>query len=102
MAATLVTKEVVFLRMFAAELGFVQSAPTQLAIDNEAAIAMTQSKMLTCRTKHMRRREHYVREQAAEGEVLCGWVSKDIQVADIMTKYLVKDLFIRFRNMILN
>ena len=101
MAATQLTKDVVFFRMFASELGFPQKVPTQLAIDNKAAIAMTQSRMMTCRTRHMRRREHYVREQAAEQEVLCGWVSRDLQVADIMTKYLVKDFFIRFRNMII-
>ena len=66
MAATQLTKDVVFFRMFASELGFPQKVPTQLAIDNKAAIAMTQSRMMTCRTRHMRRREHYVREQAAE------------------------------------
>ena len=101
MAATLLAKEIVFMRGLAAELGFKQTQPTQCAIDNEVAIAMTCSKMLTSRNKHIRRREHYVREQVAEGEIKCGWVSNKYQFADLMTKWLRKDLFVKFRDMIM-
>ena len=87
--------------MMIEELGFKQTGPTPLAVDNEAAVKLTQNKILTGRTKTIQRKENYVREMNAEGIVKVGWVSKECQVADLMTKNLVKDLFLRFRAWIL-
>ena len=94
-------RDVVFVRMFAEELGFPQTGPTELLVDNEAAVKLTQNKILTGKTKTVQRKENYVREMHHEGIVKCNWVSKDLQTADIMTKNLPLPLFQRFRDMIM-
>ena len=56
------TRDIVFLRMFVEEPGYTQEGPTPLALDNEAAIKLSQNKILTGRTKTIQRKENYVRE----------------------------------------
>ena len=95
LGASMATRDVVFLRMFVEELGYPQTGPTPLALDNEAAIKLSQNKILTGRTKTVQRKENYVREMHHAEVVRCGWVSHEYQAADIMTKCQRKELFLR-------
>ena len=87
--------------MLLEELGYPQTSPTELACDNEVAVHLTQDKMLISRLKHVQRCEHYVRDMTRDNHIKCGWISSEFQLADMMTKCQVKDLFLHFRSMIL-
>ena len=100
--ASMATRDIMFLRMFVQELGYPQYGPTDLALDNEAAIKLSQNKILTGLTKTIQRRENYVREMHHAGEVRCGWVSAEYQAADIMTKCQSKDLFLRNKTLVVD
>ena len=98
--ASTATRDIVFLRMFIEELGYPQQGPTPLALDNEAAIKLSQNKILTGRTKTIQRKENYVREMHHAGVVRCGWVSAEYQAADIMTKCQRKELFLANKQLV--
>ena len=101
LGASLAARDIVFMRMFVQELGYPQQGPTPLALDNEAAIKLSQNKILTGRTKTIQRKENYVREMHHAGVIRCGWVSAEYQAADIMTKCQRKDLFLRNKSFIM-
>jgi hypothetical protein len=64
----------------------LQFSPTILCVDNSAAVAMAKSVKITKKSRHIARHFHYVREGEANGLHKVLWVSKNIQLADIMTK----------------
>lgn len=61
-AAFEAAKEVKYQREFLAKLGFTQTNPTTLSVNNEAAIDLAYNPKLHNRTKHIDRRHCYVRE----------------------------------------
>jgi hypothetical protein len=61
-------------------------APSILMVDNQAAVQMGMNDKQTKLTRHIARRFHYVREGAKLGLHKLFWISKDHQLADILTK----------------
>ena len=57
--------------------------PNVVLVDNQAAVTMAKSKKLTSKNRHIRRREHFVRQGEEQGEHS---LPGDVQFADIMTK----------------
>jgi hypothetical protein len=64
----------------------VNFQPAILCVDNAAAVAMSQSPKLTKKTRHIARHFHFVREGVKRGLHVLKWVSKTIQLADVLTK----------------
>ena len=60
--------------------------PSVVLIDNQATVSMAKSKKVTSKNRHIRRREHYVRQGQEQGEHNLNWLTADLQLADIMTK----------------
>jgi hypothetical protein len=60
--------------------------PAILCVDNAAAVAMSQTPKLTKKTRHIARHFHFVREGVKRGLHVLKWVSKNIQLADVLTK----------------
>ena len=54
--------------------------------DNRGALTLTQNPDFYQRTKHIRRRHHFIRECAGEGSVTVHWVSGADNPADVLTK----------------
>ena len=54
--------------------------------DNKGASTLTENPDFHRRTKHIRRRHHFIRECAAEGRVTVHWVPGHENPADILTK----------------
>ncbi|SGY86542.1 BQ5605_C009g05826 [Microbotryum silenes-dioicae] len=75
-------KEAIFLRQLFGELGLSSSKPVLIYGDNQGANALTKNPVFHARTRHIRLREHFVR---------------DMMTADIFTKALSRDLFARHR-----
>ncbi|SGY22681.1 BQ5605_C008g05020 [Microbotryum silenes-dioicae] len=90
-------KEAVFLRQLFGELGLPSSAPTLVLGDNQGANALTRNPVFHARTRHIRLREHFVRDMVALGDVAVQYINTADMTADIFTKALARDLFARHR-----
>jgi hypothetical protein len=71
-----------------------------LLVDNVAAIHVATDLSSSKVMKHVRVREHFVREHVKAGRITLKWVQTRDQVADIFTKPLSKDTFVKLRRML--
>jgi hypothetical protein len=62
------------------------NSPAILCVDNSAAVAMATSYKLTKKSRHIARHYHFVRQGVEDKLHKIFWISKDIQLADILTK----------------
>ena len=60
--------------------------PSVLMIDNEATVQIAKNGKLTCKTRHIERRFHFVRQGQQDGTHQLYWIPCDSQLADILTK----------------
>ena len=74
--------------------------PTPLMIDNQAAIAMGQMPQFTEKQKHIPIRMCHLKECCAEGLVHLYPISTRNELADIGTKALEEDAFMRIKSVI--
>jgi hypothetical protein len=68
----------------------VQSQPTALWVDNQSAIRLVKNPEMHSRTKHIGVRFHYIRDQVANGQIKVEYISTTQQLADCLTKPLMK------------
>jgi len=78
----------VWLRRLLAELGYGQTKPTTIYVDNVSAIMLSQNPAFHKRSKHFEVQAHYVREKVKEGVISVDYIQSDLQLADIFTKPL--------------
>jgi hypothetical protein len=64
----------------------LSSTPVILCVDNSAAVAMAKSHKFNKKSRHIARHFHFVRQGVDDGLHEVTWVSKNVQLADIMTK----------------
>ena len=69
-------------------IGLKQIKPTELKVDNQAAIAMSKNPEFHKRTKYIGIRFHRIRQEQEVGKVNVTYVSSDKQAADLLTKSL--------------
>jgi hypothetical protein len=91
------TCEAIFLRQLLEGLHFLPSHPTPILCDNEAARILATDHVWHARTKHMRVKYHYIRQQVNDGEVRLERVRSADNTADIFTKSLGRMDFQRLR-----
>ena len=94
---TAAAQEGIWLRRVMGELGFEQVGATNLAVDNEGAIALSENPQAHPCTKHIRLRYHFIRQYVQEGVIKPHYVSTHENIADIFTKNLLKDKFLELR-----
>jgi histone deacetylase 1/2 len=92
-AATLLTKEIVWLRRLLKELGFKQDCPTVFYEDNAACIKMIENPMVSHRNKHIEVDAHFVRDHFELQSILPKPIPSADQKADLFTKILGRPLF---------
>lgn len=90
------TKEAVWLRRLLADLGLDARSPTTLFIDNQSAIAIARNPEFHDRTKHIDIRHHFLRQKVEAEEVSLEYVPTNEQIADVLTKGLVREKHDRF------
>ena len=93
MAATQATKEAIWLCQLLSELGHPQRGVTVIFKDNSGCIELAKNPIHHVRTKHIDIQHHFVREKVLSGKVELVHCSTNEQLADIMTKPLVRDKF---------
>ena len=81
-------------------LGFPQEDPTKIYIDNRSTIALAKNPVYHERSKHIDTRHHFIREHVKNKEVELISCKTNDQVADIFTKPLKGDIFIRMKIML--
>ena len=97
-AATEAIKQIMHLRLFLQELGHEQKYPTAVFEDNAAAIAFSEKREQSKRTKHYQMKVHFLSEQQELGIYKMVKVGTKDQLADTFTKALPNTTFNQFRN----
>ena len=98
MALALVTTEVVWLRNLLEEIGPPQSKPTTIFCDNKSAIHMATNDVIGPKTKHISIKHHFLRDMIANDFITLQYIPSAENVADFMTKPLLGQKFLKFRN----
>jgi hypothetical protein len=99
-AAAECCKELKYLRMLIEELTG-KRVEAELCVDNQSAIKLIESGQVTRRSKHIDVRYHYISEQLKEKLFSIRYCNAEIQVADILTKPLLSDKFVKFSDIML-
>ena len=76
------------------------SRPITLFIDNKSAISLTRNTVLHARSKHIKAKFHFLREQVNKDALQIVHCSIRLQLVDILTKALKVDRFIKLRSLI--
>jgi hypothetical protein len=99
MALSETTQEAVWLKRLLEDLQQRdQNIPVSLFGDNQGSIALTKNPEYHRRTKHIDIRHHFIREKVEDGEIDIQYCATEHMLADIMTKPLPAEKFIRLRD----
>ncbi|KAJ4719135.1 Retrovirus-related Pol polyprotein from transposon TNT 1-94 [Melia azedarach] len=96
-AATSCVCHAIWLRNLLKELRWSQEKPTKIYVDNKSAMALAKNPVFHDRSKHIDTRYHYIRECITRNDVHMEYVKSQDQIADIFTKPLKQEDFIRLR-----
>eukprot|EP00253_Pinus_taeda_P032435 PITA_32435 len=92
--------EAVWLRRMLADMHASQTGPTSLFCDNQGVLKLAKNPVFHERTKHVETHCHYIRQLVEDGSVQLRYVPTTEQPADIFTKPLGPDKFVKFRGYI--
>lgn len=96
-AVTEAGQELVWLWNMMKAFGFSDPNPTVLQSDNFGAIHLTSKSIFHARTKHIEIHHHWIREIVKKGDLVVKYCPTDVMVADLLTKQLSKQQFIKLR-----
>lgn len=100
LALSLAVKELIWIYMLLKTMGIPIEKPCVIYEDNRATIKIAENATAMRRTKHIDIRHHFLREHVENGIITVKPVATTEQLADIMTKVLGKELFVRLRDKI--
>ncbi|CAL8994678.1 unnamed protein product, partial [Prunus brigantina] len=80
------------------EAEYVEGTP--ILCDNTSAIAMARNLVHHQKTRHISRKFHFIREAIQAKEIELIYCKTEDQIADILTKALPKDRFVRLRSLL--
>ena len=92
-------QETALIRQLLNDLHHQQDDPTILYEDNQAAVAISKNSQLHTKMKHIAIRYHYVREKVLDKTIDVQYCPTNDMVADILTKGLTLDKFLKFREL---
>ncbi|GAU28814.1 hypothetical protein TSUD_21510 [Trifolium subterraneum] len=98
-AASLSACQGVWLSNLIDEISNVKCDSVILKVDNMSAINLAKNPIAHGRSKHIELRFHYLREQVGNGKLKLEHCRTDLQVADVLTKAVTVETFVRLRNM---
>jgi hypothetical protein len=99
-AATSCVCHAVWLRNLLKELKMPQEDPVEICVDNKSALALAKNPVFHERSKHIDTRYHFIRECIEKKKVKLKYVMSRDQAADIFTKPLKLETFVKLRNML--
>lgn len=92
-AANATVNQAIWIRKILADLHMEQNEPTQVYVDNQAAIAISKDPVFHGKTKHFKIKLYHLREEQKHGEVKLLYCKTEDQIADVFTKALSKARF---------
>eukprot|EP00253_Pinus_taeda_P001803 PITA_01803 len=92
--------EAVWLRCMLEDMHVSQTNPTSLFCDNQGVLKLAKNPVFHERTKHVETHCHYIRQLVEDGSVHLRYVPTTEQPADIFTKPLGPNKFVKFRGSI--
>jgi hypothetical protein len=101
MAASEVGKEILYLRSILRDVGYAQTAPTNIYEDNLACIAMSTNPVRRKSSRHIDIRVHFCREFYAAGVMKLIPLRTHLMVADALTKSLPGPVLTQHREVML-
>ena len=75
--------------------------PTVIHADNTSAISSATNPVFTNRTKHIALRHHFIRQLVEDQILSFQFIPSSLNLADLFTKPLHKNLFVPFRKTIM-
>ena len=95
-------REAAWLRELLEELGFPVEGAVKIHEDNTACMKVANNTVSTTATrmKHIRRCNHYIRDEIEAGRIQVIWIPSEEQAADGLTKALEKSSFEKFVSML--
>lgn len=99
-AATSCVCHAIWLRNLLKELKMPQEEPMEICVDNKSALALAKNPVFHERSKHIDTRYHFIRECIEMKEVKLKYVMSQDQAADIFTKPLKLETFVKLRSML--
>jgi hypothetical protein len=94
-------KEIMWLQHLLREIGLHVEPQSIVHCDNQASLALSENGVVSERTKHIDIKYHFITEQLNLDVIKLLWIKSEDQQADILTKALGKNQFIKFRDMLL-
>ena len=79
---------------------FCQEGPTSIYYDNSSTIKLSKNPVLHGRSKHIDVRFHFLRDLTKEEVVELGPCQSQEQIADILTKPLKLEAFVKLRGLL--
>lgn len=99
-AVTEAGQELMWLRNMMKIFGYSDPNPTILQSDNMGAIHLTSKSIFHARTKHIEIHYHWIREAVKRGDLQVKYCPTESMVADLLTKQLSKQQFMKLRGML--
>jgi len=94
-------QEVLWLRGLLMEMGLLYVSPSTIWCDNQSTVVISKNGIKTERTKHIDTKYYFIVDKIAEDVLLPEWISTIDQHADILTKPLSREIFVRLRNQLM-
>jgi len=68
-------------------------------VNNKSAINLAKHPIAHGKSKHIETRVHFLRDQVTKGKLVLDHCNTEVQIADVMSKYVKIETFERLRSM---
>jgi len=99
-AATTSACQSVWLKNIMTQISFNLDVPIEIYVDNVSAINLEKNPVFHQRSKHIDIRYHFLRDQVGKNMIKLEYCRSEYQIADILTKQLKIDAFIKLRDLL--
>jgi hypothetical protein len=96
-AGSLASCQANWLQSLLSEMGIIEDITVVLNLDNKSAINLAKNPISHGKSKHIETRFHFLRDQVSKGKLKLEFCSSEDQQADIMTKAVKRDQFLKLR-----
>jgi hypothetical protein len=94
-------KEILWLQGLLMELNLQFIKPSIIYCDNQSTVHISKNGIKNERTKHIDVKYNFIVDEITLGNIKSQWISTTEQQADIFTKPLSRELFIKFRSQLM-
>ncbi|WJX60656.1 hypothetical protein P8452_45840 [Trifolium repens] len=96
-AGSLASCQANWLQSLLSEMGIIEDITVVLNLDNKSAINLAKNPISHGKSKHIETRFHFLRDQVSKGKLKLEFCSSEDQQADILTKVVKRDQFLKLR-----